>query len=178
MPETKHTKIDLAVITLPQGETKTLDVDLYLPPLHLAGQDYVFVPPAVPARVAITFVGQGYTINMRFSCRLEGACWRCLEPADIDLDVSVDDFFETELPPIEELGESDEPSLWYEEDGILDLSEWAHDAVAEILPAKILCDPQCRGLCAQCGANLNLGECGCEPPADMRWEKLKDLKGD
>lgn len=156
------------------GETKTFDIDLYLPPLHLGGQDYGFVPVTVPARLGATYVGQGFTVNLKFSCRLEGDCWRCLEPADIDLDVTVADFFETELPPVEELGESDEPSLLYEEDGILNLSEWARDAVVEILPTKILCDPECRGLCAQCGTNLNVGQCGCEPPADTRWDKLRE----
>jgi len=178
MPELAPTTIDLKAITLQQGETKAFDIDLYLPPLHLAGQDYGFVPVHVPARLEVTDVGQGFTLEMTFSCRLEGACWRCLEPADIDLDVIATDFFETELPPIDELGESDEPSLWYEQDGILNLSDWARDAVMEMLPAKILCDPECRGLCAQCGTNLNLEQCGCQPPPDNRWDKLKEWQGE
>jgi uncharacterized protein len=31
------------------------------------------------------------------------------------------------------------------------------------LPIQVLCDPNCRGLCSQCGANLNEGDCGCAP---------------
>jgi len=31
------------------------------------------------------------------------------------------------------------------------------------LPLAETCRDECKGLCAQCGANLNEGECGCEP---------------
>jgi uncharacterized protein len=152
------------------------DIDLYLPPLSFAGQDYLFKPDTVKARLELLFAGHGYHATIAFSCRLEGACWRCLEPADLDLDVRTQDFFETELPPLDEIGEDDEASLWYSHDGVLDISAWAHDAVAELLPPKVLCFPLCRGLCTQCGVNLNEAECDCEPPTDSRWEKLKDWK--
>lgn len=98
------------------------------------------------------------------------------EDSRIDLDVEAQDFFETELPPADEFTEEDEASLWYEEDGVLNLSEWGRDAALEILPVKILCQPECRGLCPQCGVNLNVVTCECEPPADSRWDKLKEWK--
>lgn len=167
------TTFDLKSLSLELGGSRSFDVDLYLPPIELAGQEYGFVPETVPASLTITYVGGGFTVKMEFSCRLEGACWRCLEPAYIDLDVKAEDFFETELPPLEELGEEDEASLWYEEDGILNLSEWGRGVAAELLPTKILCDPECRGLCPQCGVNLNVVTCDCEPPTDSRWDKLK-----
>ncbi len=176
MSEHAPTIFDLAPLTLEMGQSRTFDLSLFLPPIHLAGQDYVFMPETVPARLTLTYVGEGYTARMDFSCRLEGACWRCLEPADLDLDVSAGDYFETVLPPIEEMTEEEEPSLWFLEDGTLNLSEWAHSAVAELLPPQILCSPECKGLCPQCGANLNFEECGCQPPVDDRWEKLKEWK--
>jgi len=176
LPDYSLTTLDLSELQLIPGDPLVFDSEVRLPPLHLAGQDYVFVPDVVTAEIKVIGIGRGYNVRMSFSCRLEGACWRCLEPADIDLDVVVEDFFEAELPPIDELGEEDEPTLWYKEDGLLNLSDWAHDAVAEQLPPKILCEPGCRGLCPQCGGNRNQVECGCEPPADFRWDKLKDWK--
>lgn len=161
---------------LEPGTPLVFEREILLLPIHLAGQDYTFVPNVVPAVIRVIDVGRGFMVAMAFSCRLEGACWRCLEPADIDLEVSVEDFFEAELPPIEEIGEEEEATLWYKEDGLLNLSDWAHDAVAELLPPKILCQPECRGLCPQCGVNRNLVPCTCEPPADFRWDKLKDWK--
>lgn len=151
-----------------------MDVQLYLPPIRLAGQDYPFVPDTVPASLTLTYAGRGYVAHMNFSCRLEGACWRCLEPASVDLEMSVEDFFGAELPPLQEHSDEDEVSLWYKEDGVVNLSFWARDAVVEMLPPKILCDAACQGLCAQCGANLNQVSCDCQPPADSRWDRLKD----
>ncbi|MBE0429480.1 MAG: DUF177 domain-containing protein [Thermoleophilia bacterium] len=175
MPEQPATTLDLTQFSREPGESRTMEIDLYLPPIHLAGQDYGFVPDTVPARIALIFTGSGFNIEMKFSASLEGECWRCLEPARIDLDVDVQDFFEIERPPVGEMAEEDEASFWYEEDGTLNLSAWARDAAAEQLPSKILCDPECRGLCPQCGVNLNVVTCGCEPPADSRWDKLREL---
>lgn len=172
----EETTLDLLSINLPQGEKKAYELELYLPHLELAGREYVFVPDVVTALLELVFTGQGFHAVISFSCRLEGACWRCLEPADLDLQVRSEDYFELELPPLEELGDDDEPSLYYTDDGVLDLSAWAHDIVAGMLPTKILCSEGCKGLCGQCGANLNVTECACEPPADSRWDKLKEWK--
>lgn len=44
------------------------------------------------------------------------------------------------------------------------------------LPQKFLCRQDCKGLCPQCGSNLNLGDCACEKrQIDPRLEKLKQL---
>lgn len=176
MPDHSPTTLDLTSLPLEPGNPLVFEREVWLPPIHLAGQDYTFVPDIVPAVMKAVDVGRGYIVGIAFDCRLEGACWRCLEPAGLDLQVKAEDFFEAELPPIEEIGEEDEPTLWYEEDGVLNISAWARDAVVELLPPKILCRPDCRGLCPQCGGNKNLVDCGCTPPADFRWDKLKDWK--
>ena len=44
------------------------------------------------------------------------------------------------------------------------------------LPTKFLCKPDCKGLCHQCGKNLNEGKCGCSArQVDPRLEILKKL---
>jgi uncharacterized protein len=48
---------------------------------------------------------------------------------------------------------------------ILNLDELIRQQVVMNLPIQILCDPVCRGLCPTCGANLNQGDCACEPDA-------------
>lgn len=177
MPEFA-TIFDLAAAALEMGAPERFEIELYLPPIHIAGQDYRFHPEKVPAQLSVILLDNGYMVAMHFDCRLAGPCWRCLEEAELELDVAVEDFFGVELPPVDEIGEEQEPSLWYSEDGLLNLSAWAHDAVAELLPPKILCTEECKGLCPQCGADLNREQCDCQPSTDARWEKLKDLKLD
>jgi len=63
------------------------------------------------------------------------------------------------------------------EDERADLSAWAHDAIALALPDKILCRPDCAGLCPVCGKDLNA-----EPheheleQSDSRWAALESLR--
>ena len=65
----------------------------------------------------------------------------------------------------------------YLADGTLDVSGWARDAVALALPDKILCRPDCAGLCPVCGKNRNRETCACESTwVDPRFEALRELK--
>jgi uncharacterized protein len=59
----------------------------------------------------------------------------------------------------------------------LDISQEIRDTVILGLPSKILCRQDCRGICPQCGVNLNEAECDCkQQTVDPRWEALKKLK--
>jgi len=55
----------------------------------------------------------------------------------------------------------------------VDLTADMREAIVVLFPSYPVCDSGCRGLCPQCGANLNEGTCACEPPADDgRWSLL------
>ena len=116
------------------------------------------MPERVPAELAIT-------------TRLHGPCFRCLEDAALELAIDTREYQATSP------GESDELRTPYVVDDKLDLVAWARDAVALELPDKILCRPDCAGLCPVCGKNLND-----EPhthddvAADPRWAALESLR--
>lgn len=58
----------------------------------------------------------------------------------------------------------------------IDLSELVRQLLVLNLPARSLCRPDCRGLCAQCGADLNHGECRCaREEIDPRLAPLREL---
>jgi len=55
----------------------------------------------------------------------------------------------------------------------------AYGLAAEVLlavPRFLQCREDCRGLCPQCGKDLNAGPCGCAPVTDLRWQALESLK--
>jgi uncharacterized protein len=95
---------------------------------------------------------------------------RCLEPAEPT--------FEIDAREVSQPGGGDELSSPYVDRGELDLHAWARDALALALPPKLLCRADCAGLCAICGANLNLAgsDHGHEPEPDPRWAKLSELR--
>jgi uncharacterized protein len=60
----------------------------------------------------------------------------------------------------------------------LDLRDEVRSAILLSSPIKPLCGPDCKGLCPECGANLNESKCSCEArPADPRWKGLEKLRG-
>lgn len=57
----------------------------------------------------------------------------------------------------------------------VDLTDDIREAIILAFPSYPICDPACKGLCPQCGANLNETTCECKPPADNRWAALGGL---
>ena len=58
---------------------------------------------------------------------------------------------------------------------ILDLSDALQQYALLEIPINPLCAPDCKGLCATCGQNLNTGTCNCSTKPDMRWSALENL---
>jgi uncharacterized protein len=126
----------------------------------------------VPVRLDISrTTGNGWAVRLRFEASLNGPCMRCLEAASPTFSV---DSYEVHQPGA---GDDDLTSPYFEDE--LDLEAWARDALALTLPPQLTCRPDCAGLCAQCGVNLN-DEPGHahEAPPDPRWAKLSELKFD
>jgi uncharacterized protein len=164
------TTLNLRTIKLRSGEQFRDEQEIELEPLELGGQRYLPVPQKVPAELAITRASTGTVFELSFHVRLHGPCYRCLEDAVLDLPISAREYQAT-------TPESDEMRTPYLEDGKLDLSAWARDALALELPDKILCKTDCAGLCPVCGKDLNAEPHEHdEPQADTRWSALAELK--
>lgn len=98
------------------------------------------------------------------------SCARCLKPFEDGFRVEVQELFAA-------AGAPDEQEYRIEE-GMLDLEPMIRDAVVTSLPFAPLCRPDCLGLCARCGGDLNLKECTCPPEIDARWEALSRIRFD
>jgi uncharacterized protein len=73
------------------------------------------------------------------------------------------------------ISEADTEIGYYEGDGLL-LEDVLREQVLLATPVKLVCRDDCKGLCPQCGANLNVETCNCQQPGDPRWAALSDLK--
>jgi len=109
---------------------------------------------------------------------VESECDRCLATLSIPVEASFDLLY---VPPTgkgdeHELSEGD-LSLGFYQDGVIDVDDLAREQIELALPMARLCTEECLGLCPDCGANLNLGECACgDEEVDPRWTALKELK--
>ena len=164
------TTLNLRTIKLRSGEQYRDELEIELEPLELGGQSDLPVPQKVPAEVTITRASTGTVFELSYRVHLHGPCYRCLEDASLELPISAREYQAT-------TPESDEMRTPYLDDDKLDLSAWARDALALALPDKILCKPDCAGLCPVCGKDLNAEPHEHdEPQADSRWSALAELK--
>jgi uncharacterized protein len=120
-----------------------------------------------------------YRVTGRVETQLELECGRCLEP----FTVPVDSTFELRYVPAatnageaeREVEEDDLTTAFYRDEK-LDLGELTHEQFVLALPMKPLCSERCKGLCAQCGTNLNTATCDCSPAwTDPRLAALEGL---
>jgi uncharacterized protein len=74
-----------------------------------------------------------------------------------------------------ELAAEDLTTAYYRDD-VLDLAHMLREQFYLVMPMRPLCRDECRGLCAQCGTNLNLQTCGCTSAwQDPRLAGLRTL---
>ncbi len=110
------------------------------------------------------------------------SCARCLTPTTRDWSVDVLELHRSSsVQDADEEDEGDEEDLDYrlvEGDTQLELDQMVRDALVVGQPVRVLCRPDCAGLCATCGTDRNVAPCdhGAEPAGDPRWEALKDLR--
>jgi uncharacterized protein len=164
------TVFDLRNIRVRSGEEHREAVEVAIAPVELGGERYVAVPENVPAELSVTRASTGLVLGLRLSVRLHGPCVRCLTDAVVDESLSLLEYQATRP-------DSDELTTPYLTDDRLDLSAWARDALILALPDKILCRPDCAGLCPECGRDLNREPHTHEEEAgDPRWAALEGLR--
>ena len=128
------------------------------------------IRPDVPVVVdtLLEWVSDGLLATGTVSGGWEGPCRRCLKPVRGELTVEVQELFEAK--PRE--GES--YPLMHDR---IDLEPLAREELTLDLPLAPVCSVDCRGLCATCGADLNLGDCDCPPATgDPRWAARDGLR--
>ncbi len=127
---------------------------------------------ASPVSVTGSIGNRAGIVRIRATAKFDyaAACARCNKPLLRHATVPVSHILVTELTE-----EDDSDEYIVVEDRKLDLDALVREDAYLAIPYRMLCRPDCKGLCAVCGADLNEGPCGCEKPTDPRWDALKDL---
>jgi uncharacterized protein len=130
------------------------------------------------AELASEMLGE-IRIRAHVKVEMEADCDRCLEPATFPIE---EDFVLLYRPMADsaaeeaELDEDESEVGFYEGDGV-ELNDVLREYLLLALPMQRLCSEACKGICPDCGQNLNQQQCGCAAKkVDDRWEALKQLK--
>jgi uncharacterized protein len=165
------TSFSLRSLRLRPGEQYRDGREVELAPLEFGGQRYLPVPEKVEADLAISRASTGTVFELSFTGRLHGPCYRCLRDAAVDLPISAREYQASDPGAAEELRTP------YVVGDRLQLSDWARDALVLALPEKILCRPDCAGLCPVCGRDLNdEPHEHADERGDPRWAALAELR--
>ncbi|MBN1557671.1 MAG: DUF177 domain-containing protein [Lentisphaerae bacterium] len=129
-----------------------------------------------PLRYDLTAELAGHELVVRGTVRveMEFCCVRCAEP--FTREIRDDAVLLTHR--VEDLPGGRDASGGAAGAALVDLTEDIRESMILLFPSHPVCGEACRGLCPQCGRNLNRGRCACRPPADARWKSLDKLKLD
>ena len=106
-------------------------------------------------------------------------CDRCLKQVEIPVDADFE--LEYVTGPTYESGAAaeltaDEMSVSVFDGESIDVDEIVKEQVLLAVPTRTLCQPDCKGICPECGIDKNTGDCACETKEiDPRWAALKNL---
>jgi len=135
-----------------------------------------------PVQVRLRLANAGSRLlvcgSLRSQVRLE--CSRCVEEFDFSLVADIDEEYLPEDSP--EIGEDRNPlysdvNVYGEDDSTIDVLEVLRQNTIAALPIQPLCREDCRGLCANCGENRNVRDCGCQTQEiDSRWARLLEIQ--
>ncbi len=147
-----------------EGET-ILDEDL-----KVVGQ--------IEGHVRMRRTNQGLLVDGWVDLTLELTCTRCLKVFERPMHVTFEEQF---YPTVDVLtgmplpGFDEEEIFPIDDHHQLDLTEAVRQNTWTALPMVTICQEDCRGLCSQCGKDLNLGPCDCQPEVDARLSVLEEL---
>ena len=102
---------------------------------------------------------------------LHGVCDRCAKEFTRRIRIPIHAVVETDP----DSAAPDDLWTFTAEDDTVDLDEIVRTAFVLGMDSKLLCKEDCKGRCFRCGADWNLGPCGCKPEPDPRFAALQQL---
>ena len=134
------------------GQEYPFEADARLEEMEVLGDPVRF--EGISARGV--FIGSGETVRVDadVTATVVSRCARCLEAVSLPIAAQMHADFARQPDP-------DDPDQYAFQSSTLELSEAIKDALVLELPLRFLCREDCKGLCPQCGVNLNTGSCTC-----------------
>ncbi len=160
--------LDLKKVFAESNAVLPISFELDMSDVEFSGVFPLLTP--VTANGSVSNKADMVELNLDISYKFEGFCDRCGNSTARNYSVKLNKVLAVSI----EGEESD--TIITVPDMKLDVDELVFTEVYLSLPSKFLCREDCKGLCASCGKDLNLGECGCNKrEIDPRLAKLAEL---
>ena len=162
-------KIEVGDLLRRPGGSKSLDLAAHVPGLEV-GLGRVAGDGALGLSLLLEALAEGVLVTGQVTGTFVLECSRCLTEFEAGFTVDLHEVYTyPDQPEIEEGF-----VVWDDE---IDLVPAIRDAVLLAVPDNPLHDEACKGLCATCGQDLNVADCGhAHQAVDVRWEPLRRLR--
>ena len=144
--------------------------------LNLAGQEFIFPDGVHSWASARWFEESLLAVNIGVSAVIDSECARCLKPVSLEISGELGYLYYPR-----KAGEPDELDEYMTVEAnlsgrVIDVMPQIQESIYTLIPTKILCREDCKGLCPECGADLNEGSCSCKREnIDPRLEALRNF---
>lgn len=143
---------------------------------HMDAEDFMY-DTYKPLKNGVDVKGRAYQkvgvvyLDLDVNFDFFGVCDRCADDIEKEYDFSLNKIIVNTM----ENENDDYDDYIVVENNVLDLDELINEEIQLFLPAKMLCKDDCKGLCQNCGKNLNYEKCECVKEVDPRLAALADL---
>ena len=151
-----------------KNRKKQISLSFELEPFEFEGEEIRAIEKVCVEGVAIS-ENDVIVINASIKTKLKLNCSRCLDAFIYPIDIDIEERFTTN-------SESEDEEAVVVIDDVLDITELVETSIISTLPIKRVCKDDCKGLCQECGCNLNVHTCDCnKEDVDIRFEVLRGL---
>lgn len=162
----------------PDGKEFTLDdQEIWEEPIKEFKMEYDITTP-LRMKIFIQPVDEGILLKGTLSGAVAIPCNRCAEQADVSIDSKIEEY--EEIPPETRHEKDHEQSAlitFNNHAPMFSLSDFAWEQFLLAMPTNPLCRDDCKGICPDCGANLNVAACDCSRnQTDPRMAALANVK--
>lgn len=170
-----HYRVDVRPILETVGGSVDISDIIDVPELLVGESTFKLLEPAT-FKVSVSNAGAGIVAHGSVTARVEATCSRCLCTFEDELAGEVIGFY---VGPEDERDQEEETEQ-VDAEGAVDIGPAIMAALVIEAPFAPVHDPDCAGLCATCGADLNVEECHCEHGTDddHPFAVLKGLLGE
>ena len=181
-----ETRIEIPQELFATAESSCFEGSLELDSIDLNPEVYTFDKP-IHWKVTISNTGEALLVDGTATAVGATQCARCLEPIEYDLEGHVEGYYV--LPGAEDPEDMDDDEFEHlPESNIIDLEPLIVAALIVDVPLVPLCSEDCKGICPDCGINLNEETCDCAAKREAQQQAdeeaanpfaaLKNLKFD
>ena len=156
--------VELEPVFNNEGLTKPLDFSLDMSFVDYNGGFPFKNPVCIRGEVKNSTGVVALSVKAEFT--LDLTCDRCAEEFSRSFSIPVEHTLVTKVE------NEDNDELIVVDSYNYDIDPLVTEDIILSLPTKVLCKDDCKGICLQCGKNLNQGPCGCKKATDPRWDAL------